>query len=331
MKIFQKRDNLYPFEIDWVEEYLKILYTNPWQPWEVEMKEDLKHWQQAPESIKKVISGILMGFTETEVVVGDFNLIFLAELLKAKPELVAVCRKHADQELLHAIAYHYLEDTLGLNTYPAFKSTPTSFQKYNHIVQCLNEKSYSLRDKLEKLVIFSVGVEGVSLFSSFLVLLSFSIDNKFPGLSQILSWSVRDENNHSDFGIKLFNLITKEYPNEYPLIDYIHESIDNIVQYELSFIENAFQNGNLPNLTLLQVKNFIYHKANKKLGQLGYSKLYNTDYDQVKSVLSWFNPLVESTVHHDFFDKSRNGSAYTAKVNLKEFDKYKIQRMLLNI
>ena len=47
--------------------------------------------------------------------------------------------------------------------------------------------------ELNHLAIFSAFTEGVNLFSSFAVLLSFKMRNLLKGVGQIVEWSVRDE------------------------------------------------------------------------------------------------------------------------------------------
>ena len=48
-------------------------------------------------------------------------------------------------------------------------------------------------ERAKSLAIFSAFTEGVNLFSSFAVLLSFKLDNKLKGVGQIVEWSIRDE------------------------------------------------------------------------------------------------------------------------------------------
>ena len=52
----------------------------------------------------------------------------------------------------------------------------------------------------KSLAIFSAFTEGVNLFSSFAILLSFKMRNKLKGVGQIVEWSIRDESMHSEAG-----------------------------------------------------------------------------------------------------------------------------------
>ena len=67
-------------------------------------------------------------------------------------------------------------------------------------------------ERAKSLAIFSAFTEGVNLFSSFAVLLSFKLENKLKGVGQIVEWSVRDESLHSDAGCWLFRTMMEEHP-----------------------------------------------------------------------------------------------------------------------
>ena len=62
-------------------------------------------------------------------------------------------------------------------------------------------------ERAKSLAIFSAFTEGVNLFSSFAVLLSFKLDNKLKGVGQIVEWSIRDESLHSEAGCWLFRTL----------------------------------------------------------------------------------------------------------------------------
>ncbi len=58
----------------------------------------------------------------------------------------------------------------------------------------------------------SAFTEGVNLFSSFAILMSFQLRNLMKGTGQIVEWSVRDESLHSKAGCWLFRTMVEEMP-----------------------------------------------------------------------------------------------------------------------
>ena len=78
------------------------------------------------------------------------------------------------QETIHAIAYSYLNETLGLDNFEAFLHDEATMQRFDNLV------SYDGTDRVgigRSLAVFSAFAEGVSLYSAFAVLYSFQLRN----------------------------------------------------------------------------------------------------------------------------------------------------------
>jgi Ribonucleotide reductase, beta subunit len=105
------------------------------------------------------------------------------------------------QETIHAVAYSYLNETLGLEDYEAFLHEPATAERFENLV------AYDGKDPVgigKSLATFSAFAEGVSLYSAFAVLYSFQMRNLLKGVGQQMKWSVRDESLHSKMGCQLF-------------------------------------------------------------------------------------------------------------------------------
>ena len=155
------------------------------------------------------------------------------------------------------------------------------------------------------LAIFSAFTEGVNLFSSFAVLLSFKMRNKLKGVGQIVEWSVRDESLHSEAGCWLFRTLMEEYPElkTERLINDIREAATLALELEFNFIDKVFEMGDLENLSKNDLKNFIKHRVNTKMGDLGLKPLIPSDQidkGALKQML-WFDAVVAGKQHTDFF------------------------------
>ncbi|NBU48303.1 MAG: ribonucleotide-diphosphate reductase subunit beta, partial [Flavobacteriales bacterium] len=151
--------------------------------------------------------------------------------------------------------------------------------------------------------IFSAFTEGVNLFSSFAVLMSFQLRNLMKGTGQIVAWSVRDESLHSQAGCWLFRTLLQEQPslNTHDLRDKVIEACYLSIQLEFDFIDKAFEMGNIEGLTKEQLKNFIKERANQKLIELGYGPIYNDIDPALLKQIEWFGHLTSGVEHQDFF------------------------------
>ena len=176
--------------------------SSQWRPQEVSFESDIRDWQNSSPEEREIIGGILRGFTQLECHVSDY----WANIPNwfPKHEISAVARAFSLSEIVHAEAYNLLSDTLGLDEFEAFLGDPVAQQKIGYFLESRGVK--------ESLAVFSGAGEGVSLFSSFAVLLSLNLTGRFKGIAQIISWSALDEQQHSDTGIQLFRQLIEEDP-----------------------------------------------------------------------------------------------------------------------
>ena len=155
----------------------------------------------------------------------------------------------------------------------------------------------------KSLAIFSAFTEGVNLFSSFAVLLSFKMRNKLKGVGQIVEWSIRDESMHSEAGCWLFRTLIGENPElKTPELEAaINEAALLSLQLELDFINKAFELGDLEGCSKDDLIHFIKNRVNTKLGDLGYKPIIdNIDMNAVDR-MKWFDHLSAGKQHTDFF------------------------------
>ena len=305
--IMQGREYLRPYHYDKYERIHLACIQSPWSHLEVGMKEDVIDWEEATELTRIIIAGILRGFTLIELGVGCYWRK-VADWFP-HPEISMLAATFSHQETIHSRAYDHQEATLGLETYEAFKQDETASRKFNHIMSRLEKE----KDIATSLAIFSGGVEGVSLFSSFAILLSFTKEGKFKGNQQILSWSVNEELTHSSTGISLYHDLISEAPYMKPRKEDIYMGFDAIVENEMAFVENIFGQYDVPTISKAEVTDFIRHRANLKLMELKFPPKYKLD-GNYRPVKQFFDTLRGKTMN-DFFAQSRNGSAYTAMLS----------------
>ena len=158
-------------------------------------------------------------------------------------------------------------------------------------------------ERAKSLAIFSAFTEGVNLFSSFAVLLSFKLRNLLKGVGQIVEWSIRDESMHSDAGCWLFRTLIEENPkiNTPELKAQVEEAAHLSLKLELDFIDKVYEMGDLEGCTKYDLTSFIKHRVNTKMSDLGYKPIVNgIDLEAVKR-MSWFDSLSAGKQHTDFF------------------------------
>jgi ribonucleoside-diphosphate reductase beta chain len=316
MGLFDERIPYKPFEYP-------AYFNDGWLPqmqafWlhtEIPMQGDVKDWKENLKPHEKnLVGNILLGFAQTECAVSDYWTGMVTKWFpKHEIKQMAIC--FGSQETIHATAYSYLNETLGLEDFEAFMHEPEIKEKFEYLTKVsadwtpeqLKENPKAREEVGRSLAIFSAFAEGVSLYSSFAVLYSFQMRNLLKGIGQQMKWSVRDESLHSKMGCTLFRHMCEEYPT---LLESVRDEIQTaaklMVEMELKFIDKMFEMGNLENLNAVDLKEFIKQRANEKLAELGYNPMPGGDFyfevdKESSSKLEWFYHLTGGHTHTDFF------------------------------
>lgn len=310
MGLFDERIEYKPFEYPeyYNEGWLKQAQAF-WLHTEISMQGDVKDWKEnlLPHE-KNLVGNILLGFAQTECAVSDYWTGMVTKWFP-KHEIKQMAMIFGSQETIHATAYSYLNETLGLEDFRAFLHEPTIAEKFEYLLSTeadynhadLSQSTKARKDVAKSIAIFSAFAEGVSLYSSFAVLYSFQMRNLLKGIGQQMKWSVRDESLHSRMGCQLFRHICEEHHEIKDLVKGdVEYAAKLMVEMEHRFIDKIFEDGDLENLKAKDLKNFILRRANEKLFELGYDPIFEYDRESADK-LDWFYHLTGGTTHTDFF------------------------------
>lgn len=314
MSLTKPRTVFKPFEYNQAFQYYKQQHAADWSPDEVMFAKDIQDWnEELTDAERKVIGQILKSFTQTEIHVNEYWSTRVARWFP-KPEIQMMTSAFAFFESVHIEAYSRLNDELGLDDYEAFLKDPTAVAKIDRLHKV---KDSSKADIARSLAIFSGFTEGVNLFSSFAILMGLCRFNLLKGVKKVVEWSVRDESLHSEAGCWLFREFIKENPSIWndKLKQDIYDAARTTVELEDNFIDNAFSLGQIRGLDPKDLKNFIRHRANTKLQDLGLNSNWrNIDQDSLKR-MEWFDELSSGMNFTDFFDQK---SSEYSKVHFTE-------------
>ena len=294
-----------PFEYQEAADYWLKQQQAHWLHTEVPMMSDLTDWNSnLNKTEKNIIGSILKGFAQTETVVNDYWSGLVTKWFR-KPEIVAMAVTFGAFETIHAEAYSLLNETLGLDNFDEFLEDEATMAKIQNLMDVRDsfEGDTDWHEVAKSLAIFSAFTEGVNLFSSFAVLLSFKMRNKLKGVGQIVEWSIRDESLHSEAGCWLFRTLIKENPQlkTQELEAAINEAALLSLQLELDFINKVYELGDLEGCSQYDLEHFIKNRVNTKLGDLGYKGIItNIDMTAVER-MKWFDHLSAGKQHTDFF------------------------------
>jgi ribonucleoside-diphosphate reductase beta chain len=302
MGLFDERIPYKPFEypVYYTEGWLKQAQAF-WLHTEIPMSGDVKDWnEKLTESEKNLVGNILLGFAQTECAVSDYWTQKVVGWFP-KHEIQQMAMMFGSQETIHAVAYSYLNETLGLEDFEAFLHEPATAERFDNLVAYDGTEPAGIA---RSLAIFSAFAEGVSLYSAFAVLYSFQLRNLLKGIGQQMKWSVRDESLHSKMGCQLFRHMCEEDQTLLATCkDDIIAAAETMHDAEMSYIDKMFEMGDIENLKAYDLKQFTKKRLNEKLVELGYNELNAYfDYDEKAAAnLDWFYHLTGGVTHTDFF------------------------------
>ena len=302
-KLFENRIPFKPFEYPeyYNEGWLKQAQAF-WLHTEIPMQGDIKDWNEnLQQHEKNLVGNILLGFAQTECAVSDYWTNMVTKWFP-KHEIKQMAMMFGSQETIHATAYSYLNETLGLEDFAAFLHEPAIAEKFEFLTATTAEWTHedlasnpeARKEVARSLAIFSAFAEGVSLYS-------FQMRNMLKGIGQQMKWSVRDESLHSKMGCQLFRHMYEEFPELKDAVQSdVEEAATLMVQMEEQFIDKMFEQGDLENLKAENLKDFIRKRANEKLHELGYQSIFNYNVKSAEE-LDWFYHLTGGLTHTDFF------------------------------
>jgi len=303
--LLQERVVYKPFEYPEAHDYWLKQQQAHWLHTEVPMMSDINDWKQnLTETEKNIVGSILKGFAQTETIVNDYWSGLVTKWFR-KPEVIMMATTFGAFETIHAEAYSLLNETLGLDNFSEFLEDEATMAKIENLMSTRDnfDGEDDLQDIAKSLAIFSAFTEGVNLFSSFAILLSFKMRNKLKGVGQIVEWSIRDESMHSEAGCWLFRTLIKENPhlNTPDLKAAINEAALLSLKLELDFIDKVYELGDLEGCSKEDLVSFIKNRVNTKLGDLGYGPIIDGIDTNALKRMKWFDSLSAGKQHTDFF------------------------------
>jgi ribonucleoside-diphosphate reductase beta chain len=310
-----ERAHFKPFEYPMCYEHWDTHEHSHWSFKELNMQDDMDDWRKLTESEKTFLIQVLRYFTQGDVDVAAGYVEYL-QIFK-QPEVRMMLLGFAAREAMHIASYSHLISTLNLPdvTYQEFMNFKSMKDKHEFLFSqrfrsnpitrfvtfLVSGHDIKLEEIAVKVALFSAFTEGVQLFSSFVMLLNFTRHGLMKKMGQIIQWSIADETHHTNSMINLYRTFVdenKRFIRLDVLEDRVYWTASRIVELEDSFIDLAFQMGEMRGLTSQDVKLYIRYITDKRLTTMG----YDTIYDIKKNPLGWVEDTLNAPTHTNFFE-----------------------------
>lgn len=304
--IFKFRLNLKPYEYPSLAEYKEAIQHSYWLHTEFNYTSDIHDFKvNVNEAERNAIKNSMLAIAQVEVAVKSFWGDLYHRM--PKPEIGSVGYTFAESEVRHHDAYSHLLEILGLNNeFEKLKDIPELMQRVDYLTKSnVLAKTGSNRDFTLSLLLFSLFIEHVSLFSQFLIIMSFNkYKNLFKGMSNAIEATSKEEQIHGLFGIELINVIREEHPEWFDddMKNEIIKACKLAYSSEEIVIDWIYEKGDLDFMPKQIVKEFVKNRLNNSLVSVGYEAIFEVDEKAVEDT-DWFDDEVVATKHVDFFVK----------------------------
>lgn len=310
--IFRKRTNLKPYEYPQLIEYLEAIRHSYWVHTEFNYSSDIQDMKvrMTPHEVE-VVKKSMLAISQIEVQVKTFWAKIGDKM--PKPEVQAVGVTFGESEVRHADAYANLIEIMGLNEeFTKLVEVPAIKKRIAYLEQSI-QAPVDDKDYFHKIILFSMFVENVSLFSQFLIMMAFNKHkNVLKGISNAVEATSKEEDCHARFGFELVNIIKNENPEWWnkETISEVNRLAREAYKAEAAIVDWIYGETDLDFLPKETVKEFLKHRFNQSLVAIDMKPIYETNEEVVRST-DWFVEEILSTKNSDFFVK--RSTAYSKK------------------
>jgi ribonucleoside-diphosphate reductase beta chain len=261
-----------------------------WTSDEINLSQDVIDFAKASEAERTYITRVMQLFTQNEVMVANVGYTTMLRIFKPN-EVLAMLSNFMAREFTHEENYSLFTETIGLpnSVYTDFLDIPIMQTKTEYLDKAKVRKYEDYKaDGLSNvevdrayrkgvarmLAVYAGGTEGVSLMSQFACLLQFQFQGKYPGLCDIVTFSIREEALHCVGNSALFRRFIEENPDIWDdsLKFDIYEAMREIVAYEFALIDYL----QAPHMESDDLKRYVEFCADNALKELGMKPNWNT-------------------------------------------------------
>jgi ribonucleoside-diphosphate reductase beta chain len=239
-----------------------------WTAEEIDLSDDLKHWENLNSGEKHFISHVLAFFAASDGIVNENLAInFMSEV--QVPEARCFYGFQIMMENIHSETYAllidtYIKDIAEKNRlFHAVDTVPAVKRKAEWALRWIENGSFA-----ERLVAFAA-VEGIFFSGSFCSIFWLKKRGLMPGLTFSNELISRDEGLHCEFACLLYSMLSSKLSKQEAT-----GIIIDAVEIEKEFVTGALP-VNLIGMNAKLMSQYIEFVADRWLVELGYEKVYN--------------------------------------------------------
>jgi ribonucleoside-diphosphate reductase beta chain len=264
---------------------------NTWTVDEVDFSDDLKDLHQHISEPERHLIHRLVAFFATGDSIVSNNLVLNLYKHINSPEARLFLSRQLYEEALHVQFYLTLLDSYipdieerheafrAIDTIPSIRRKAEFCFRWLDSIHDLKETDTDAakRHFLLNLICFATCVEGLFFFGAFAYVYFMRSKGLLNGLASGTNWVFRDESSHMRFALTVVEKVREEYPQlwDEELEQQIVAMIEDAVDCETQFAEDLLEGG-VAGLTVAEVRQYLEHVADQRLGNLGMAQHFGT-------------------------------------------------------
>jgi len=304
MGLFDPQIARKPNKYGWTQDIINAIWAGHWTPNEFSFKADYGQFKiDMTDQERQIMVRNLSAIAQIEVAVKRFWAKLGDNL--PHPAMYDLGYAISNTEVIHNQAYEKLLDTLGLSdVFEENLKEPVIAGRVNYLTKYLNKVYVDNRKQyLYSLILFTLFVENVSLFSQFYVVMWFNrFKNLLKDTAQQVQYTKNEEALHAMTGIKLINTIKEEYPElwDNELVARIYDESFVAYHAECDIIDWIVGTYNEPHISAATLKDYVAYRLNNSLVSIGLEPRFHVDKPEE---FLWMIEEERATTVSDFFHK----------------------------
>lgn len=302
--IFRPRTAIKPYEYPHLLGYVDAIRSSYWIHTHFNYTSDIQDLKvNLSEADRQIVTRAMLAISQIESAVKTFWGKIGDHI--PKPEVSKVGATFSENEVRHEDAYSNLIEIAGLNSeFEKLSDVPAMQGRIRYLDRANQYKnSEDPREFFESIILFSILVENISLFSQFFIIMSYNQHaNMLKGMSNAVEATSKEENLHALFGIDLINIIKEENPSWWDEnIQYrVDEAVHAAMRAESDIVDWIYEGVDSKIAPKEDVLTYLGYRGNRSLDLLELEEKFEVDSTEP---FQWFEDEIEVTKNYDFFNK----------------------------
>lgn len=303
--LFERQVERLPDLYPWAQNFIEAMQDGFWTAKKFTFDSDVTDFElHMTDHERLIVKRCLAAIAQIEVKVKEYWILLGRKLPHPSISDLGITMGYI--EVIHNNAYEKLLKRLGLiNVFKENMDVPAIAGRVGYLTKHteLAFKDDDRKQFIYSLILFTLFVENVSLFSQFYIILWFNrFENRFKDAAQQVKYTRNEEMLHAQAGMKIVNTLRQEYPELFDaeLEAKIREECQVALVAESNLIDWMLGDYDQPKLNASILKNYVAQRLNESLEGIGYAPMFAVS-EAERAETFWMTEGLLAPAKVDFF------------------------------